>query len=101
VRNILSGQGSPQQRRALIEASLDQEWYTVGEAARVLGEHPKTVYKRIQNRELSVSQPSPRKIKIHRSDLAAYLSQERPNQAHRISQILQEFSENPRGDKGV
>jgi excisionase family DNA binding protein len=62
-------------RRADIEASLDKDWYTVEEAAKVLGEHPKTVRKRVREGEIKASRPSPRKTKIHKRDLADYLMQ--------------------------
>jgi excisionase family DNA binding protein len=39
-------------RRERIEEELDQWEYTVPEAAEVLGEHPKTIYRRIKNREI-------------------------------------------------
>ena len=61
-------------RRELIEDALEQEWYTVNEAAEELGLHPKTVRKRIRERKLKASRPSARKTRIHYTDLAAYLS---------------------------
>jgi excisionase family DNA binding protein len=61
-------------RRELIEEDLDQEWYTVDEAAEELDLHPKTVRQRIREGKLKASQPSPRKTRIHYTDLARYLS---------------------------
>ena len=61
-------------RRELIEDGLELEWYTVPQAAEELGEHPKIVYRRIRNGEIKASRPSPRKTRIHHTDLAAYMS---------------------------
>jgi excisionase family DNA binding protein len=61
-------------RRELIEEDLEQEWYTVDEAAEELDLHPKTVRKRIREGNLKASKPSPRKTRIHYTDLARYLS---------------------------
>jgi excisionase family DNA binding protein len=61
-------------RRELIEDGLDQEWYTVREAAEVLRLSTKRVYELIRNGELDYSKPSPRKTFIHYSDLAKYMS---------------------------
>jgi len=63
-------------RRERIEAELDQLWFTVPEAAEVLGEHPKTLYRRIKNGEIKANRPSPRKTRILYTDLAAYIAQE-------------------------
>jgi len=61
-------------RRERIEEDLEQEWYTVPEAAEKLGEHPKTLYRRIRNGEIKVDKRRPRKTRIHYTDLAAYMS---------------------------
>jgi excisionase family DNA binding protein len=61
-------------RRELIEDDLEQEWYTVPEAAEELGEHPKTLYRRIRNGEIKADKRRPRKTRIHYTDLAAYMS---------------------------
>jgi excisionase family DNA binding protein len=61
-------------RRERIEEDLEQEWYTVDEAAEELDVHPKTVRRRIHEGKLKASQPSPRKTRIHYTDLAKYLS---------------------------
>jgi len=63
-------------RRERLEDDLDQLWYTVPEAAEVLGEHPKTIYRRIKNGEIRANRPSPRKTRILYSDLAAYIDKE-------------------------
>jgi excisionase family DNA binding protein len=63
-------------RRERIEEELDQWEYTVPEAAEVLGEHPKTIYRRIKNREIKATKRSPRKTRILSTDLAAYIVQE-------------------------
>jgi excisionase family DNA binding protein len=63
-------------RRQRIEAELDQWEYTVPEAAEVLGEHPKTVYRRIRDGEIKASRRSPRKTRIYYTDLAAYIAKE-------------------------
>jgi excisionase family DNA binding protein len=60
-------------RRKAIEDHLAQNWYTVPEAATLLEEHPKTVYARIRAGEIRASRPSPRKTRIHKQDLVAYL----------------------------
>jgi excisionase family DNA binding protein len=62
-------------RRERIEDDLEQEWYTVPEAAEELGEHPKTLYRRIRNGEIKADTRRPRKTRIHYTDLAAYMSQ--------------------------
>jgi excisionase family DNA binding protein len=64
-------------RRERIEDDLDQLWYTVPEAAEVLGEHPKTIYRRIKNGEIRANRPSPRKTRIFYTDLAAYMIKEK------------------------
>ena len=46
------------------------------EAAEVLGEHPKTIYRRIRDGEIKAYRRSPRKIRIHYTDLAAYMIKE-------------------------
>jgi excisionase family DNA binding protein len=61
-------------RRERIEEDLEQEWYTVDEAAEELDLHSKTVLKRIREGKLKASKPSPRKTRIHYTDLARYLS---------------------------
>jgi excisionase family DNA binding protein len=61
-------------RRERIEDDLEQEWYTVPEAAEELRQSTKSVYKLIRNGELDYSKPSPRKTLLHFSDLAKYLS---------------------------
>ena len=61
-------------RKERIEDELEQEWYTVDEAAEELDMHPKTVRKRIREGKLKASRPSPRKTRIHYTDLARYLS---------------------------
>jgi hypothetical protein len=38
-----------------------------------LEEHPKTVYRRVREGVIRASRPSPRKTKIHKQDLVAYL----------------------------
>ena len=63
-------------RRERIEFDLEQEWYTVPEAAEELGEHPKTVYRRINRGEIKATRRSPRKTVIHYTDLAAYMSED-------------------------
>jgi excisionase family DNA binding protein len=63
-------------RRERIEEGLEQEWYTVNEAAEELELHPKTVRKRIRDGKLKASRPSPRKTRIHYTDLGAYMSKE-------------------------
>ncbi len=63
-------------RRERIEFDLEQEWYTVAEAAEELEEHPKTVYRRINQGEIKAVRPSPRKTRIHYTDLAAYMSKD-------------------------
>ena len=60
-------------RRQWVEEGLDREWYTVPEAATILGEHQKTVYNRISRGELQASKPSPRKTRVHKTDLVNYL----------------------------
>ena|SRR5829696_1369152 len=60
-------------RRLRLEEELDQWWYTVPEAAEILREHPKTIYRRIRRGEIKASRPSPRKIRIFYTDLAAYM----------------------------
>jgi excisionase family DNA binding protein len=60
-------------RRQRIEAELDQWEYTVPEAAEVLGEHPKTIYRRIRDGEIKVIKRSPRQTRIFYTDLAAYI----------------------------
>jgi excisionase family DNA binding protein len=61
-------------RRERIEDGLEQEWYTVPEAAEVLRMSTKWVYERIRKGELDYSKPSPRKTHIHYTDLAKYMS---------------------------
>ena len=63
-------------RRERIEEDLDQWEYTVPEAAEVLGEHPKTIYRRIRDGEIKAYRRSPRKTRIHYTDLAAYMIKE-------------------------
>lgn len=63
-------------RRQRLEEELDQWWYTVPEAAEVIGEHPKTTYGRIRRGEIKAHRPSPRKTRIYYTDLAAYLFEE-------------------------
>jgi excisionase family DNA binding protein len=65
-------------RRAAIEQRLSKDWYTVPEAAKLLKEHPKTVYARVRTREIRASRPSPRKIRIHKRDLVEYLMRSAP-----------------------
>lgn len=60
--------------RERIEEGLEQDWYTVAEAAEILGEHKKTVYGRIKRDEIKAARPSERKTRIHYTDLAAYMS---------------------------
>ncbi len=64
-------------RRERIEDGLDQEWYTVLEAAEVLDEHPKTLYERIRKGEIVADTRRPRKTRIHYTDLAKFMSQDR------------------------
>jgi excisionase family DNA binding protein len=61
-------------RRERIEDGLELEWYTVDEAAEELDLHPKTVRSRLREGKLKASRPSPRKTRIHYTDLAAYMS---------------------------
>lgn len=61
-------------RRELIEDDLEQDWYTVPEAAEKLDEHPKTLYRRIRNGEIKADTRRPRKTRIYYKDLAAYMS---------------------------
>jgi excisionase family DNA binding protein len=63
-------------RRERIEEDLEQEWYTVREAAEELGEHRKTTYRRIRNGEIKADTRRPRKTRIHHTDLAAYMTKE-------------------------
>jgi len=63
-------------RRERIEDGLEQEWYTVNEAAEELDLHPKTVRDRIHKGKLKASRPSPRKTRIHYTNLAAYMIKE-------------------------
>ena len=60
--------------RERIEDGLEQEWYTVPEAAKVLRLSTKRVYQLIREGKLEYSQPSPRKTLLHYSDLAQYMS---------------------------
>jgi excisionase family DNA binding protein len=67
------------QRRAMSrlerrEEDLDQYEYTVPEAAGVLDEHPKTIYRRIRDGEIKAYRRSPRKTRIYHTDLAAYMN---------------------------
>ena len=69
-------------RRSQVEQSLEQEWYTVGEAARVLsdkgfGIHEETLRRWIRAGEVEVSQPSPRKTLVHKNELVRLLTKER------------------------
>jgi excisionase family DNA binding protein len=61
-------------RRERIEDGLEQEWYTVPEAAEILRLSTKRVYQLIREGELDYSKPSPRKTLIHYTDLAKYMS---------------------------
>jgi DNA-binding NtrC family response regulator len=54
-------------------AKLEQERFTVAEAAEIAGVHVKTLRKHIKQDKLTVSQPSARKTWVHKRDLAAYL----------------------------
>ena len=65
--------GQAKARYEAIEGSLRQDWYTVPEAAAILEERPKTVYRRVREGAIRASRPSPRKTKIHKQDLVAYL----------------------------
>jgi excisionase family DNA binding protein len=76
IARIQAAQRRAMSRRERIEDDLDQLWYTVPEAAEVLGEHPKTIYRRIKNGEIKANRPSPRKTRILSADLAAYLDKE-------------------------
>jgi excisionase family DNA binding protein len=62
--------------RERIEDDLEQEWYTVDEAAEELDLHPKTVRARIREGKLKASRPSPRKTRIHYTSLTSYLSKQ-------------------------
>ena len=68
-------------RRQRIEEELNQWWYTVPEAAEVLGEHRKTIYRRIRDGEIKANRPSPRKTRIFYTDLAAYIDREGGNKS--------------------
>jgi len=57
-----------------IEESLNQERYTVREAAEVLRCHEKTVRQWIREGRLRAMRPSPRKTIILKGDLAAYMA---------------------------
>ena len=65
-------------RRERIEEDLEQEWYTVDEAAEELAVHPKTVRKYIREGKLKASRPSPRKTRIYYTDLARYKASTTP-----------------------
>ncbi len=65
-------------RRTAIEKGLPSEWYTVPQAAAILKQHPKTVYERVRRREIRASKPSPRKTRIHKTDLVNYLLRQEP-----------------------
>ncbi len=55
-------------------ASLSKDRYTVQEAAVEASVHVKSMRKHIKEGKLEVSQPSPRKTWVHKSDLARYIS---------------------------
>ena len=60
------------------DLGVGKDWYTVKEAAQLLGVHPKTVRKRVREGEIKASRPSPRMTRIHKRDLADYLNRTGP-----------------------
>jgi excisionase family DNA binding protein len=67
-----------QARIQQIESSLDKDFYTVAEVADILNVHRKTVEGWIRGGELNATRPSPRKTRIWKSDLVAYLARRGP-----------------------
>jgi excisionase family DNA binding protein len=63
-----------QARIQQIEGSLTKDWYTVAEVAELLNAHEKTVRGWIRGGQLKATRPSPRKTRIWRSDLVAYMA---------------------------
>ncbi len=74
----LAGNAETTARETAIKEGLQKEWYTVPEAAEILKEHPKTVYQRVRAGGIRASRPSPRKTRIHKQDLLAYLRKRAP-----------------------
>ena len=70
--------GDAKAKRDAVEAALHKDWYTVPEAAAIIYQHPKTVYKRIRAGELKANRPAPRKTRIHKHDLVNYLMKQAP-----------------------
>ena len=56
-----------------IESTLAKDFYTIAEAAEILEVHRKTIEGWIRSGELKATRPSPRKTRIWKSDLVAYL----------------------------
>jgi excisionase family DNA binding protein len=65
--------GADNARAKQVDQQLTQDWYTVREAASVLDAHEKTVRRWIAEGRIKPNRPSPRKTKIHKTELARFL----------------------------
>jgi len=63
-----------QARIQQIESTLSKDWYTIAEVGELLNVHRKTVEAWINGGQLKYTRPSPRKTRIWKKDLAAYLA---------------------------
>lgn len=67
-----------QARIQQIESSLDKDFYTIAEVAKILQVHRKTVEGWIRSEKLKATRPSERKTRIWKSDLVRYLARRGP-----------------------